>query len=62
MKHYPLVLACILSFRVAPVFASGMLIPKDESVPALAIESQRVDIRIRDGVATARNCSRANRR
>jgi Ca-activated chloride channel family protein len=32
-------------------FASGMLIPKDESLPALAVKSQRVDIRIKDGVA-----------
>jgi Ca-activated chloride channel family protein len=35
-------------------FASGMLIPKDESLPALAVKSQRVDIRIKDGVAATK--------
>jgi Ca-activated chloride channel family protein len=35
-------------------FGAGMLIPKDESLPPLAIESQRVDIQIKDGTATAR--------
>lgn len=34
--------------------ASGILIPKDESLPPLAIKHQRVDIRIKDGVATAK--------
>lgn len=38
----------------ASSFASGMLIPKDDSIPPLAIESQRVDIQIKDGTATAR--------
>lgn len=37
----------------ATVFASGVLIPKDPGVPPLAIKHQRVDIRIKDGVATA---------
>lgn len=36
------------------VLGSGMLIPKDQSMPPLAIEHQRVDIEIKDGVATAR--------
>ncbi len=35
-------------------FGSGMLIPRDEGIPPLAIESQRVDIQIQDGTATAR--------
>lgn len=34
-------------------FASGMLIPKDQSLPPLAIKNQRVNIRIKDGTATA---------
>jgi Ca-activated chloride channel family protein len=34
--------------------ASGMLIPKDQSIPPLAIKHQRVDISIKDAVATAR--------
>ena len=38
----------------AGAMASGMLIPKDESLPPLAIKHQRVDIRIKDGVATAK--------
>ncbi len=54
MNRYLFALACILITSSAPVFASGMLIPKDDSIPALAIESQRVDIQIKDGVATAR--------
>ena len=35
-------------------WASGVLIPKDASLPALAIKSQRVDIRIKDGVANVK--------
>lgn len=38
----------------ARALGSGLLIPKDESIPPLAIESQRVDIQIKDGTATAR--------
>ncbi|MEI6218302.1 MAG: VIT domain-containing protein [bacterium] len=34
-------------------FASGMLIPTDQSLPALAIKNQRVSIQIKDGTATA---------
>lgn len=37
----------------ASAFGSGMLIPKDQSLPPLAIKSQRVNIRIKDGTATA---------
>jgi len=34
--------------------ATGMLIPKDPGIPPLAIKYQRVDIQIKDGVATAK--------
>jgi Ca-activated chloride channel family protein len=54
MKRYLLGLLCILTLGAARTYASGMLIPKDESIPPLAIESQRVDIQIKDGTATAR--------
>lgn len=46
--------AAVLCGIQAESFGSGMLIPKDESIPPLAVESQRVDIRIKDGTATAR--------
>jgi len=54
MKQCLLTGFCILSFGSVQALASGMLIPKDESIPPLAIESQRVNIQIKDGVATAR--------
>ncbi len=54
MKRSLLTLACILALSAVRTHAAGMLIPKDESIPPLAVESQRVDIRIKDGVATAR--------
>jgi Ca-activated chloride channel family protein len=38
----------------ANALASGMLIPKDGSVPPLAIKNQRVDIQIKDGTATVK--------
>jgi len=41
-------------FNALHALGAGMLIPRDESIPPLAIESQRVDIRIKDGVATAK--------
>lgn len=46
----------VLLFTLAATttYGSGMLIPKDTSVPPLAIKHQRVDIDIKDGVATAR--------
>ena len=34
--------------------ASGMLIPKDESIPPMAIKHQRVDIDVKDGMATVK--------
>jgi Ca-activated chloride channel homolog len=48
-----------LTVFAALVFAgnalsSGMLIPKDKSLPPLAVKHQRVDIRVKDGVATAK--------
>ena len=54
MKRCLIVFACILTLGTVRGFAAGMLIPKDESIPPLAIESQRVDIQIKDGVATAK--------
>ena len=54
MKRTLLILAFLGTLGVMRGFAAGMLIPKDESIPPLAIESQRVDIRIKDGVATAK--------
>ena len=38
----------------ASAHGSGMLIPKDESIPPLAIKYQRVDIDIKDAAATAK--------
>ncbi|MEM7393031.1 MAG: VIT domain-containing protein, partial [Verrucomicrobiota bacterium] len=46
-----LCLGCALG---APVFGNGILIPKDGSLPPLAIKHQRVDIAIKDGVAQTR--------
>ena len=54
MKRCLIIIACALTLGSVRGFAAGMLIPKDESIPPLAIESQRVDIQIKDGVATAR--------
>ena len=54
MKRYLLGLVCVLTVSSARAFASGMLIPKEQDVPPLAVESQRVDIQIKDGTATAR--------
>ncbi len=48
------ILAGILLLGARGAYAAGMLIPREESIPPLAIESQRVDIRIKDGVATAK--------
>ena len=54
MKRVLSVALAVWSGILAQSFGSGMLIPKDESIPPLAIESQRVDIQIKDGTATAR--------
>ena len=53
MKRYVFA-AWILAAACVNSPGSGMLIPKDQDVPPLAIEHQRVDIQIKDGVATAR--------
>lgn len=47
-------LIMVLTLVNVTAYGSGMLIPKDGSIPPLAIKHQRVDIRIKDGVATAR--------
>jgi Ca-activated chloride channel family protein len=52
-QHVTTSLALAL-FTAASALGSGMLIPKDESIPPLAIKHQRVDIQIKDGVATAK--------
>jgi Ca-activated chloride channel family protein len=46
--------AVVMAMVVASSYGSGMLLPKDGSVPPLAIKHQRVDINIKDGVATAK--------
>ena len=45
---------CISLLVAGQAFGSGILLPKDKSLPALAIKYQRVDIDIKDAVATAR--------
>ena len=45
---------CVLLSVVSSAQASGMLLPKDESLPPLAIKHQRVNVDIKDGVATVR--------
>jgi len=47
------IVAAVALSLTGSVFASGMLIPTDQSLPALAIKSQRVSIQIKDGTATA---------
>ena len=47
-------LVCTLALGALRAGAAGMLIPQDESLPPLAIKHQRVDIAIKDGVASAR--------
>ena len=51
-RHYPGLF--LLSMLPTAVMATGILLPKDESLPALAIKYQRVDITIKDGVADTR--------
>ena len=51
-RIYAIVTAVLLATGHA--MASGMLIPKDQSIPPLGIKHQRVDISIKDAVATAR--------
>ena len=55
MKHrfQRFALAAVLA-ATASAYGSGMLIPKEGDLPPLAIKYQRVDIRIKDGVATAK--------
>lgn len=43
-----------LALSAVTSYGSGMLIPKDGTIPPLAIQHQRVDISIKDGVATAK--------
>ena len=48
-----LVLVCVAALAQS-AFAAGMLIPKDRSIPPLAIRSHRVSVVIRDQVATTK--------
>ena len=53
MKTKRLAVAAIaLMFLCRLAGATGILLPKDESLPPLAIKSHRVDVRVKDGVAT----------
>jgi Ca-activated chloride channel homolog len=54
MKNIIRAFFLVMVLTTATTHGSGMLIPKDGSIPPLAIEHQRVDIRIKDGVATAK--------
>lgn len=53
MKHL-LALTVLFCAIQLPVHATGILLPKDQSLPALAIKHQRINIDIKDGVATAK--------
>jgi Ca-activated chloride channel family protein len=48
------VTAFLLALGASTAFSSGMLIPKGEGMPPLAIKYQRVDVNIRDQVAETR--------
>jgi len=54
MQRTKLALAALLTAAALPAMGSGMMIPKDGSVPPLAIKHQRVDIQIKDGAATVK--------
>ena len=54
MKNRAIAVLYAMALMVSGAQGSGMLIPKDKSLPPLAIKHQRVDIRLRDGVATSR--------
>lgn len=49
MKPCLTILAGILLLGARGAYGAGMLIPREDSIPPLALESQRVDIRIKDG-------------
>ncbi|MDP6848687.1 MAG: VIT domain-containing protein, partial [Kiritimatiellia bacterium] len=54
MKKLVIVMLLVLAVSHSVCLGSGMLIPKDKSLPPLAIKYQRVDIRVKDSVATAK--------
>ena len=54
MKTRGSIVGVVVVLAVQGAFASGVLIPKDTSVPPLAIKHQRVDLQIKDGTATAK--------
>ena len=48
-----LLIVFVAAICPATTRATGILLPKDKSLPALAIQYQRVNIDVKDGVATA---------
>lgn len=54
MKKLTIMTLLVLAISHSVCLGSGMLIPKDKSLPPLAIKYQRVDIRVKDSVATAK--------
>ena len=54
MKHRIVIALTLARLTTTAALGSGILIPKDTSLPPLAIKHQRVDIQIKDGVATTK--------
>jgi uncharacterized protein YegL len=54
MRRHTAIALTLTLLTTTAAFGSGILIPKDTSLPPLAIKHQRVDIQIKDGVATAK--------
>ncbi len=52
--RHAILLAAMLGLASESALATGLLIPKDQNLPPLAIKYQRVAIDIKDSVATAR--------
>ncbi len=54
MNKLQISIVSVLALSALPVFGSGVLVPKDKSIPPLAIKHQRVEIDVQDGVANAK--------
>jgi Ca-activated chloride channel family protein len=54
MKTLLITALTLFAISVPAAFASGVLVPKDKSLPPLAIKHQRVEIDVQDGVANAK--------
>ena len=52
--HKPWVVWVVMWAAVGPVWANGMLIPKDGSLPPLGVKHQRVQVTVENQVATTR--------